>query len=222
MARTQLEMTPFVTTKTQRDRPRWAEAPGYVRASRRSVRARSMWAKIGICMALLAAVILFEVFLMTRDEAATEVAAQEGSTGADSEDTLGRLHFVEAGGVTSVFKVSQRWNLPVEASAYEKLEDDMLLRLVGKPGAIVSAPASGEVVDVSTDGEYGAYVRISHGSDLESFYYNLTDISVEEGQPLVAQDTLGRAGADGSVYVRLRRAGTPVDPTEFIDIGGAG
>ncbi|MDO4573022.1 MAG: M23 family metallopeptidase, partial [Clostridia bacterium] len=174
MDKTRLEMTPFVTTKTQRDRPRWQEAPSYLRTKRRVVRARSMWAKIGICMALLAAVILFEVFIVTRDEPSVAVSAQESATGTDGEDTLGKLRFVEAGGVTSVFKVSQRWNVPVGAQAAELLDDDTLLKLAAEPGALVSAPAAGEVMAVSIDDEYGAYVRVNHGSDLESFYYNLT------------------------------------------------
>lgn len=217
MSKSQLELTPFVMTKTQRERPRWADAPSYTRTKRHSVRARSMWIKIGVCLGLLAAVILCEVLLISGEGTAVEVTASEDSAGIEGEDTLGRLRFVEAGGVTSVFKVSQRWSAPVAAEKAEKLEDDTLLRLSAEPDAPVSVCAAGEVLAISRDESLGAYVRVSHGGELESFYYNLADITVEEGQPLLAQDTLGRAEADGSVYVRVRRAGAPVDPTEFID-----
>ncbi len=220
MEKSQLELTPFVMIKTQRDRPRWADAPSFMRTRRRGVRARSMWIKISICMALLAVVVLFELLLLSREEPSVAVSASEDASGTDGEESLGRLRFVEAGGVTSVFKVSQRWNAPVSATGAEKLEDGAVLKLSAEAGASVAVCASGEVLAVSQDDRYGAYVRVSHGSELESFYYNLSDITVEKGQPLSAQDTLGRAGADGCVYVRVRRAGAPVDPEDFIDLDG--
>jgi murein DD-endopeptidase MepM/ murein hydrolase activator NlpD len=223
MDKSKLELTPFVTTKSQRDRPRWADAPSYVRTKGRTARTRSMWVKIGVCMVVLTGVILFEVFLINRgseEEPAVQAAATEDATGTESEDTLGRLRFVQAGGVTSVFKVSQRWNAPVSILAKDKLEDNTLLRLTAEPGSAVQASAAGEVVAVSADDELGPYVRISHGSDLESVYYGLSDITVEAGQPLSPMDTLGKVSAGGTLYVRMRRAGSPIDPEDFIDTSG--
>jgi murein DD-endopeptidase MepM/ murein hydrolase activator NlpD len=182
-----------------------------------------MWVKIGVCMVVLTGVILFEVFLINRgseEEPAVQAAATEDATGTESEDTLGRLRFVQAGGVTSVFKVSQRWNAPVSILAKDKLEDNTLLRLTAEPGSAVQASAAGEVVAVSADDELGPYVRISHGSDLESVYYGLSDITVEAGQPLSPMDTLGKVSAGGTLYVRMRRAGSPIDPEDFIDTSG--
>ena len=49
---------------------------------------------------------------------------------------------------------------------------------------------------------------VSHGNELESVYYHLDGICVEEGQPLRADDTLGSVGADGYLYVAVLEEGT--------------
>lgn len=220
MDETRMELTPFVTTDHRANRPRWADAHSYQRTGSRRVRARSMWMKIGICLLILGAVIASEVLLLSGGETVETAAAGDQEDGGDG-DVLGRLRFVEAGGVRSVFKVAQRWTLPVSAKTTELLEDDTLLCLVTEPGARIAVSASGEVTAVGFSEEYGAYARVSHGSDLESYYYNLTDVTVEEGQPLLAGDTLGAAALDGRLYVRILRAGTPVNPTDFLDTDGA-
>ena len=218
----QLNLTPF---SPQEPRNR-AGAYGtnrnsYVWTRRRKpakVNASSMMAKILICMGILAAVTVGQLFLLKDAEKAVETAGGETSESEDTEDVLGRLRFVSAGTVKSVFHVSQRWNSPVAGAKTQLEEDHTLLRLTGKAGDPVSLAASGEVRAVATDPDYGDYVRISHGNNLESIYYHLSDIRVGAGQPLSAGDTLGALSQDGVLYVAVLQTGERMNPGDYLDV----
>lgn len=216
-----LETTPFVTAEPGKRR-----APGY-RAERRSVgrayarrrvRGGSMWAKIGICSLVLLAVILIELVLLSGQDASIETGNVPSVTAHPDEETLGKLQYVQANGVHSVFSGSQRWSMPVDATAAEILTDTKVLCLTAGAESRVSVPASGEVREIGSDAVYGAFVRISHGNGLESVYYNIESISVEKGQPLSALDTLGTVPEDGKVYVTVTQSGMAQLPDTFIDV----
>ena len=49
-------------------------------------------------------------------------------------------------------------------------------------------------------------------------YYHLADVKVEVGQPLLAGDTLGSVAEGGDVYVKVLQAGSPMDPSAFLDL----
>lgn len=185
---------------------------------KRRVNASSMMAKILICLGILAAVAIGQAVLLNDTNQVVETAGSESDGGDESGDVLGRLRYVSAGGVRSVFRVSQRWESPVEHAKAVLEKDDTLLTLTGTPGEKVSLAAEGVVEGISEDASYGAYVRIDHGNDLESIYYHLTDIRVEKGQPLSAGDTLGKLGEDGKLYLSLQRAGAPLNPTAYFDL----
>ena len=227
MQKNDCNLTPFSTYEPQQKRRRDYESESFRTWTRRKrefqARTGSMLAKIGICIAILAAVILLQVFVLNggqEEEPALETAGGDlsGAT-TEEDDVLGRLRFVSVGGVRSVFSVSQRWDLPIKDAAASLGEDDTVLTLAAKAGDVVYLPAAGEVRAIGRDDALGQYVRVSHGSELESVYYNLSDVQVEEGQPLLAKDTLGKLGEDGKLYIRLTRSGAPVNPADYLNIG---
>lgn len=222
-----LEMTPFSPSDPQDDRPiKPARIPMPTRRGRkRAVYTGSMAAKIGLCLLVFAGAILVERTLLNKN-AVSEQNAIPAETGdqagtvesGQEEDVLGRLRFVETEKVTSVFAGQQKWSLPVAATAAELFSDDTLLLLYAAADMMVTTAASGEVRSVGTDGTYGNYVRIHHGSDLESVYYHLRDVNVEKGQPLNAMDTIGTLTDDGQLYIAIYQSGAPQDPSRYIDI----
>ena len=218
-------MTPFSTYDPQggtRARQRHTTDRAWTRRREKDrVRLGSMMAKIGVCVGLLAAVLLVQVFILKQDAAgvkqvSTDAAHESGA--AEEEDVLGRLRFVESGAVKSVFAVSQRWQLPMRGTIADLQQEDTRLCLTALSGDVVSCCAAGEVRATGRDATLGDYVRVNHGNDLESVYYHLTDICVEEGQPLMAHDTLGLVAGDGKLYVDILLSGAPQNPGDYLDI----
>ena len=220
------KLTPFSASEPGGRRRSSFESETFRAWSRRKrrfeSRAGSMLAKIGICMAVLLGVVLLQAWVLRGDTGEPAVAADAEPSGQNDgeEDVLGRLRFVSAGGVKSVFKVSQRWDLPVISAKSARTEqEDTLLCITASPGAEVRTCAGGEVRALGTDEALGDYVRVSHGNDLESVYYHLNDIQVEKGQPLQARDTLGAVPADGKLYVAVLEAGERLNPASYLDTG---
>ena len=92
------------------------------------------------------------------------------------------------------------------------------LEIGAAAGASVSASAGGEVRAIGEDPALGPYVRIHHGEDLESIYYHLSDIRVEEGQPLLLGDTLGTVPEDGKLYLRVLKTGAPQQIDRYMSV----
>ena len=227
MPKNDLSMTPFSTfDPQQRERARYQRNTFRAwtrRRERERVRAGSMIAKIGMCLLLLGAVVLVQIFILEQDALEPRRTLEASSSGEAEEenddDVLGRLRFVESGAVKSVFAVSQRWLSPVQAGTPSLQKEDTLLCLASKPGETVATAAAGEVRAIASDAVLGDYVRINHGGELESVYYNLADIRVEEGQPLLARDTLGTVGGGGTLYVAVLLSGVPQNPADYLDTG---
>ena len=225
MQKNDLSMTPFSTyDPQQRERARFQKSTFCAwtrRRERERVRAGSMLVKIGACLTLLGTVVLVQMFILNQDAGiplqTLEAASAERASGEGDDDVLGRLRFVESGEVKSVFATSQRWQLPVQSATLTLKNDDTLLCASVGAGAEVSVAAAGEVRAVSHDDTLGDYVRVSHGSELESVYYNLKKIRVEVGQPLLARDTLGIVGDSGELYVAVLLSGAPQKPTDYLD-----
>ena len=217
MLRDEIELSPF-TAREPQQRYRAGRRTDY-RAARRGsaqVRAGSMWLKIGFCMAVLGAAVLTQKLLL--DDAGNAPSVVEAASETEDDDVLGRLRFVEGGAVRSVFATSQRWRMPVENAAASLGDEERLLTLSARAGEEVSVSAAGEVRAVGSDDVLGRFIRVHHGGDLESVYYNVDDIRVEEGQPLLASDTLGVVGEGGRVHVRVTASGTPQLPAAYLDV----
>ena len=213
MAQDHFSMEPFVTDGYTESRP---AAPARSRMQRKNKRQREdgMLVQTVICIAALLLFIGLELFVFKKAEAAEPVNAspREQTQGTESgsgedEETLGRLQFVN-GRVYSVFPKSPRWALPLKSDSVESLEEERLLKLTAEPGESIRVSAAGQVRKVGEDPNYGSFVLVSHGNELESVYYHLDGICVDEGQPLRADDTLGSVGADGYLYVAVLEEGT--------------
>jgi len=215
MERNRLELTPFVTSGGRREsEARFPHRVYRQEKAKQPVRAVGLLTKIAICCAVLLAVLVAELLLLPDAENVLETVAS--GEGTDTGDALGKLHFVSTGSAVSVFSAAQRWSAPVKAADTPRIEDPPPLCLAAAEGESVSLPAAGEVREIGHDENYGDFVRVSHGDGLESVYYNLTDVRVEVGQPLLARDTLGKVPEDGEIFVSVLLEGAAQPPEDYI------
>ena len=179
------------------------------------VRGGSMAAKIGLCA--LAAVLALVIRIAERRRTAEEqtVTASASQDTPAETDALGTLHFVDAGDLSVLGP--DKWTAPVTASAVELLDDERMLGLTAAAGEVKNC-CLGEVRQVAEDAQLGLYVRIAHGSDLETCYFGLTKALVEPGQVVQAGDTLGTVAAGGTLCMTVRKAGAPQNPVSYVDV----
>jgi murein DD-endopeptidase MepM/ murein hydrolase activator NlpD len=64
-------------------------------------------------------------------------------------------------------------------------------------GAPVKSTADGKVIFAGTQSGYGKLVIIDHGNQFQTFYAHLSEILVEEGQNVTADEIVGKVGATG-------------------------
>lgn len=220
----EFEFTPFTTAAPKpKNEPKTLTRLRVAREKRHTARtasARSMWVKIGLCGAFLMAVILLELALFSGGKH-VETSALEQQGGSE-EETPGKLQFVSETGAVSVFSGVQRWSSPVNAENGELLDEGGILRLAAAEGDTVRLPAAGQVKEIGEDDALGIYVRVRHGAALESVYYGIGSVSVEEGQPLLAGDTLGTVDVAGEVLVMVLENGQRRDPTDYISVSTGG
>jgi murein DD-endopeptidase MepM/ murein hydrolase activator NlpD len=94
----------------------------------------------------------------------------------------------------------------------------------GDYGAPVRATATGRVSVAGLTGGYGNMVEIDHGNGLATRYAHLSEISVQEGQTIVAGAVVGAVGSTGRstgphLHYETRIDGEPVDPIRFLRAG---
>jgi murein DD-endopeptidase MepM/ murein hydrolase activator NlpD len=88
--------------------------------------------------------------------------------------------------------------------------------------AIVKPAAKGKVLFADFFGIYGNAVIVDHGFGLTTLYGHLSSISVNVGEEVSADTTLGRSGATGlaggdHLHYEVRLANIPVHPIEWWD-----
>ena len=98
--------------------------------------------------------------------------------------------------------------------------------LVQDYGAEVKSTGAGRVIHAGPMGGYGNMVEIEHGAGLTSRYGHLSEILVEEGQQVKANEVVGRLGSTGRstgphLHYEVRIDGEPVDPSRFLKAGGS-
>jgi murein DD-endopeptidase MepM/ murein hydrolase activator NlpD len=74
-------------------------------------------------------------------------------------------------------------------------------------------------------GGYGNMVEIDHGNGLATRYGHLSEVLVDEGQQVKANEVVGRLGSTGRstgphLHYEVRIDGDPVDPMRFLKAGG--
>jgi septal ring factor EnvC (AmiA/AmiB activator) len=98
------------------------------------------------------------------------------------------------------------------------------------PGARVAAPCSGPVLFANRFQNYGLLVILDCGNNYDAVLSGMHHLDVTAGQQLARGQPIGEmqgydAGnpaAEPTLYVELRRNGTPVDPTAWLSRGGSG
>jgi murein DD-endopeptidase MepM/ murein hydrolase activator NlpD len=91
-------------------------------------------------------------------------------------------------------------------------------------GAEVEAAASGIVQSIYESEETGTTMVIAVGDGYMTTYGLLDNLTVQEGEAVIAGQALGTVGAPtayyveegANVYFAVTKDGEPVDPTEFL------
>lgn len=172
--------------------------------------------KIGICAVVFALVLLLKLVDVPFSQ--TVLGGIQSALSGDEEgedETLGKLKFVELPGILSVFAGGDSLTAPLDGEAH--LLDDYMLRFERPAGESVVVAGEGVVKAVGEDAALGPCVVVRHEGDIETYYYGLSDISVEEGQPLQRLDTIGKTGEGGLVF-QVRSQGVPCDAAKHISV----
>ncbi len=179
---------------------------------------RSLLVKLGICIAAC-------VLMLSLKDLDTPLATQmvSGVRSAVNEETdltemLGKLQFVELPNALEVFSTDDKMIAPVSAPTASMEEDSQYALWEDAPNAEVIASAAGEVRAIGVDDVLGQYVRLMHEGDLETIYYGLQTVQVEEGQPIRRHDTLGTLGENGTLCLYVLLQGEPQSPGEYFNL----
>lgn len=87
-----------------------------------------------------------------------------------------------------------------------------------KSDANVYSCASGEVVEIATNTELGAFITIKHSDEIFTTYAHLGEIISDVKEKVSAGQAIARVDED-VVYFELKRSDTYLNPEEFIDFG---
>jgi murein DD-endopeptidase MepM/ murein hydrolase activator NlpD len=96
------------------------------------------------------------------------------------------------------------------------------LDFFGGTGGPILAPAPGTVILASELTVRGLTTIIDHGWGVYTLYLHQSEILVEEGQKVLAGDTIGLVGASGRVtgphlHWEVQVGGVPVQPLDWIE-----
>ncbi|MDL2258096.1 M23 family metallopeptidase [Eubacteriales bacterium OttesenSCG-928-K08] len=174
--------------------------------------------KVGICV--FACAMVFTMKALDIPAAAEMVSGVRVAVNEESDMTeiLGKLQFVEIPDVLAVFSSGSKMAVPVIAPYVSVNEETNYAEWDGAPNAQVVAAAAGEVRAIGEDTVLGQYVRIAHAGELETIYYGLETVNVEQGQPIRKQDTLGALGEEGTLRVCFLLSGAPQPPETYLNI----
>lgn len=175
-------------------------------------------AKVGVCVLACAFMLALKGLdnpIAEQVVAGVKVAVNDET---DFTEMFGKLQFVELPETLEVFSNSDKLALPVSAPSQPVDSEQEYVLWEGIPDTTVLAAAAGKIRAVSEDDVLGKYVRIQHDNNLETIYYGLAEISVEQGQPIKKFDTLGITGEEGTLCVYVMLDGKPQSPGEYMDL----
>lgn len=90
-------------------------------------------------------------------------------------------------------------------------------------GTPVVAALPGTVTEVGYDGIYGNYVRMSHGTNIETRYCHCSEILVEEGSQLREGERIALSGSTGMttgahLHFEVLADGLLADPASVLEV----
>lgn len=166
--------------------------------------------KIGLCIAICIALCIVNMTM----KGSSELFAMSD----EEENSPGKLRFVELPGIIEVFAGKDKLTMPIgEYSEADWDDDKNMLKLVTNSNETVVTCGSGTVKAIGTDSEYGNYVVIRHGS-IETCYYGLGYVTVEERQVINKLDTLGLLTQSGIMYFQVYKDGQPENPCNYLPL----
>lgn len=107
------------------------------------------------------------------------------------------------------------------ASITEATEGDPMCMFTAAQGTTVVATASGTVIAISDDAEYGHSLMIDHGNGYVTIYRNQGDANVKEGDSVVQGTTLFIIGENNtSLGYQMMKDGVYINPMDLLQING--
>jgi len=108
-----------------------------------------------------------------------------------------------------------------EEGQQESQESEPIMVFKGTSGNMVVAAATGTVVSVEPDAEYGNKVIIDHGNGYRSIYRNKGDAKVKNGDEVVRGFTLFIIGEDNlELGYQIMEGETYINPEDIVEING--
>ena len=97
------------------------------------------------------------------------------------------------------------------------------LDIAAAEGTPVVAALPGTVTEVGYDGIYGNYVRMSHGTNIETRYCHCSEILVEEGRQLREGERIALSGSTGMttgahLHFEVLADGLLADPASVLEV----
>lgn len=107
------------------------------------------------------------------------------------------------------------------ASMQEATEGDLMCVFTASEGLMVVATASGTVMNVNDDSEYGHNVWIDHGNGYITIYRNKGTVTVKQGDKVVQGTTLFLIDKDSKqMGYQMMRDNVYINPIELLAISG--
>lgn len=107
------------------------------------------------------------------------------------------------------------------ASMEETTEGDPMCIFTATPGAMVVATASGTVVAVNDDNEYGHNIWVDHGNGYVTVYRNQGEVKVKQGEEVTQGTTLFLISEENSrLGYQMMKDGVYIDPMDLLVISG--
>lgn len=221
-----MNTTPF-TLEDPNAAPRVRQFPAFYKPHRRKQVKKSegkvhvsgqLLVKIGICAVACALILSMKALEIPGTEQMVSGVRTAINEESNLDEMLGKLEFVDLPDTLEVFSADGKLAVPVNAPNVSVEPVQKYAIWQNAPGAEVVASAAGEVRAIGEDSMLGQYVRLMHPGDLETIYYGLETINVEEGQPIKKRDTLGTLGEDGMLHLSVLLAGEPQSPDTYLDL----
>lgn len=175
-------------------------------------------ALLGCCTACFCAAFLFEALGAERENEVRSVMKNllhDERQEDDETEKLGKLKLVELPSIIEVFTHGSRPSLPAGTNDAALDKDGLIAKIYAEAGTEISSVLPGTVKAVNPSSERGGLVIVSYKNDIEIYYYGLSEISVERGQPVLQGSSLGVLGSD-VLYLKITKGGKPIDPFEFL------
>lgn len=92
-----------------------------------------------------------------------------------------------------------------------------------EPDENICSVASGEILEIATNEEYGSYIVIKHSDEISTLYAHLNEILPDVGSRVEAGQAIARANTENNtIYFEIKKGDTYLNPEEFIDFKNNG